>query len=199
MPEHLFWSDEKAIDEFLKHAAIGHLTTIDPDGSPHTVPLSFVWHEGSILLHTGSGAKIGHIAKNPQAAFAVTEYLGLVTSEVTGDNNPCRDTNLGLSVLIRGQAREITEPARKLEVMNQIIAKYDPRAARLGEAHGSPFRIIEIKMSSLTARRFLLLNKQLEFRAAVAERLQKRGLVQSSAQDLKAAILLRQSLDQPDR
>jgi hypothetical protein len=151
-----------------------------------------------------------HLAGNSKAAFAVTETLALLTSEITADNNPCRDTHLGHSVLIRGLARELAEPAEKLAILNLIIAKYDPKAARLGESlpaseavETNPVfaacRVVKIEVVKLTARRLMLLNKPENYRAALAQHFEARGLALNSARDLKTALLLRSVTSGPDR
>ena len=200
------WTDEAAIDEFLRTEEIGHLTTLDDEGWPHTVPLDYVWHEEAIFFHTGPGGKLDRLTRNPKTSFAVTEALDLVTSEVHGDFGPCRDLHLGRSVLIRGLAEEIADPSRKLEILNLIIAKYDPRAARLGNGQAgsgdaaSPpgltaCRVVRLETVSLTARRLLMQNKPKDRRAATADYFQRRGLALGSARNLKTALLLRETLD----
>jgi nitroimidazol reductase NimA-like FMN-containing flavoprotein (pyridoxamine 5'-phosphate oxidase superfamily) len=204
------WSDEAAVNDFLLRAEVGHLTTMDSEGWPHTVPLDYAWHERAIFFHTGSGAKMEHLANNSKAAFAVTEALAPLTSEITSDNNPCRDTHLGRSVLIQGLARELAKPAEKLAGLNLIIAKYDPKAVRLGDnPPGSEAvttnpafeacRVVKIEAVKLTARRFMLMNKPAEYRAALAKRLEARGLALDSARDLKTALLLRSATFGPER
>ena len=196
------WSDEAAVNDFLLHGEVGHLTTIDSEGWPHTVPVDYVWHDRAIFFHSGSGAKMSHLALNPKAAFAVTEALETLTSEVTSDNNPCHDNHLGRSVLIHGLAREIADPVEKMEVLNIIISKYDPKAIRLGEnLPGSESvktqpafkacRVVKIEVTKLTACRLLLVNKPAEYRTALADYFEARGLAVDSARDLKTSILLR--------
>jgi len=113
-------------------------------------------------------------------------------------------------VLIRGLAREISEPAEKMAVLNLIIAKYDPKALRLGEKppglealKAKPdfavCRVVKIEVVKLTARRFLLMNKPAEYRDALARQFEARGLALDSARDLKTALLLRSALPGPDR
>jgi nitroimidazol reductase NimA-like FMN-containing flavoprotein (pyridoxamine 5'-phosphate oxidase superfamily) len=206
------WSDEAAVNDFLWQAEVGLLTTVDPEGWPHTVPIDYVWHDQAVFFHTGSGAKMEHLTRNPKVALAVTEALAPLTSEILSisDDSPCRDTHLGRSVLIRGLAREISEPADKMAVLNLIIAKYDPKARRLGEKPPglealktnpdfAACRVVKIEVVKLTARRFMLLNKPAEYRAALARQFEARGLALDSARDLKTALLLRSALPGPDR
>ena len=155
-----------------------------------------------------------HLARNPKAALAVTEAMEPLTSEIiseiTSEASPCRDTHLGLSVLIRGLARELSEPAEKMAVLNLIIAKYDPQALRLGQNPAgleaektnpgfAACRVVKIEVVKLTARRFMLLNKPAEYRAALAQGFEARGWARASARDLKTALLLRSALPGPDR
>jgi len=204
------WSDEAAVNDFLGRAEVGHLTTVDAEGWPHTVPIDYVWHDQAIFFHTGSGAKMDHLAKNPQAALAVTEALEPLTSEITSENNPCRDTHLGRSVLIRGLARELAGTAEKITVLNLLIGKYDPRAARLGENPPeaealktnpgfAACRVVKLEVVKLTARRFMLLNRPAEYRAALAQRFEARGRALGSARSFKTALLLRSAVPGPDR
>jgi nitroimidazol reductase NimA-like FMN-containing flavoprotein (pyridoxamine 5'-phosphate oxidase superfamily) len=204
------WSDEAAVHDFLLCGELGHLTTIDSEGWPHTVPIDYVWHDRSVFFHSGPGAKLDHLALNPKAAFVVTEALEPLTSEITYDNNPCLDTHLGRSVLIRGLAREVVEPAEKLEILNIIISKYDPKALRLGEnlpgseaikSHPgfAACRVMRIEVVKLTGCRLLLLNQPAEYRAALADHFEARGLALDSARDLKTSILLRSVTPGPGR
>jgi nitroimidazol reductase NimA-like FMN-containing flavoprotein (pyridoxamine 5'-phosphate oxidase superfamily) len=204
------WSDEAAVHDFLRRGEVGHLTTVDAEGWPHTVPLDYVWHDQAIFFHTGPGAKLDHLAQNPKAAFAVTEALELLTSEITADKSPCRDTHLGRSALVRGLAREIADPAEKVGLLNLIIAKYEHRAALMDDSLAGPesveshpgfaaCRVVKIEVVQLTARIFLLQKKPAEYRAALAGRFEARGLALNSARDLKTSILLRSLATAPGR
>ncbi len=200
------WKDEAAIEEFLRQTEIGHLTTIDPDGWPHTVPLNFLWQGGSIFFHTGLGDKIEHLRQNPKVAFSVTEALSVLTSDFTA--SPCRNAQLGRSVLIRGLAREIKSPEQKAAILTRLVAKYDPAAITtdsgadqlapevLLEQPGFQATIVvEIETAGLAARRHLLPNKPEKYRKAVAAYFQKRGQDRGDERDLKTALLVSQTFD----
>lgn len=206
MKKKSIWDDQPAIDEFLREQEVGHLTTIDGEGWPHTVPVNFLWHGGAVFIHGGPGVKIENLRANPKVAFAVTEALGLVTVDLTG--SPCQDTQLGRSVLIQGPAREIKNPDQKLRVLNRLIAKYDPAAeGRFESGHFTPegladqsvfhhCLVVEIQAQNLTARRQILLGKPEKFRKTAAAFFQRRGHELMSSRDLKTAMLINQSLDQ---
>ena len=200
MRKELVWTDEQAIDDFLQSQEIGHLTTIDPDGWPRAVPLNYLWQGGAIYFHTGLGGKIEDLRQNPKVSFTVTEALGLLTSEISA--SPCRDTQLGQSVLIRGLAKEIRNPEQKQRVLNKFIAKYDPAAVVDPESEQmAPESImdqpgfhqclvVEIEVASLIGRRHLLDGKPEKYRQAVADYFQKKAQDFGSERDFKTARLL---------
>lgn len=205
MREAFVWNDEAAIDEFLRTREIGHLTTLDGEGWPHTVPLDYLWQGGVIFLHTGLGAKIEHLRRNPKVSFVVTEVLSVLGGDFTA--SPCRQTQLGRSVLIRGVAREVRATERKLLVLNKLVAKYDPAAGQPSEEAQltaeslvdqpgfAACQVVEIEVTSLTARCHLLLNKPEKYRKAAAAYFQGRGQETGDARDLKTALLLSQTYD----
>ena len=48
------------------------LATVRPDGSPHLVPIWFVWHENKAYLCTSANSrKAKNIANNPRVMFAL--------------------------------------------------------------------------------------------------------------------------------
>lgn len=205
MRDAFVWTDEAAIDEFLRAREIGHLTTLDEDGWPHTVPLDYVWQGGAVFFHTGLGAKMEHLRRNPKVSFVVTEVLSVLGGDFTA--SPCRQTHLGRSVLIRGLAREVTAPERKLLVLNKFAAKYDPavgqpseqaqmNAESLVDQPGfAACQVVEIEVVGLTARQHLLPNKPEKYRKAAAAYFQRRGQATGDARDLKTAQLLSQTYD----
>lgn len=199
------WADDAAIDDFLRGQEIGHLTTLDAEGWPHTVAVNYVWHGGNVYFHSGLTGKIDRLRVNPKVSFAVTEPLGLLTSEFT--SGPCHDTQMGLSVLIRGLAKEIKSPDRKFSIINKLISKYDPLAAKDPDAERmapeaimdqpsfQACQVIEIETVSLTARRSLLDGKPEKYRRAAAAHLQQLGQEKGRERDLKTAVLINQSFD----
>mgnify|MGYP003623366196 CR=1 FL=1 len=154
--------------------------------------------------HTGRSGKVERLRANPKVSFAVTEALGLLTSDFS--SGPCQDTQWGRSVLIRGLAAEIKLPERKLLVLNKIIAKYDPAAlanpesekmapeAIMDQPGFQACLVVEIKVSQMTARRHLLDDKPEKYRRTVAAHFQRLGQETGRQRDLKSAILINQRL-----
>ena len=67
------------------------LTTVNPDGSPHVMPLGVLWVDGALYFNSGSGTrKSQNLAQNPHCALAIaTEPFDLV---IEGDARKVTDT-----------------------------------------------------------------------------------------------------------
>jgi PPOX class probable F420-dependent enzyme len=58
--------------EFLKKPLLARISTIDPDGYPHTVPVWFdVDGDDLIFISVRNTAKVGHIQANPKGAVTI--------------------------------------------------------------------------------------------------------------------------------
>ncbi len=58
--------------EFLKKPLIARLSTIGPDGYPHTVPVWFMLDgDDLVIISDRSTRKVGHIAANPKGAISI--------------------------------------------------------------------------------------------------------------------------------
>ncbi len=63
---------DDTIREFLKQPFVARITTIDPDGYPHTVPVWYLLDGDDIVISSvGSARKIRNIRVNPKGAVTV--------------------------------------------------------------------------------------------------------------------------------
>jgi PPOX class probable F420-dependent enzyme len=63
----------------------GHVATVDPDGSPHVVPLWFVWLEDAVYVSCREGSRVtANVVRREEAAVSIdrgvrwTEYQGVL-------------------------------------------------------------------------------------------------------------------------
>ena len=60
------------IREFLQKPLIARLSTIDPNGYPHTVPVWFALDgDDLVVISVRDTRKVGHILANPKGAIAI--------------------------------------------------------------------------------------------------------------------------------
>lgn len=62
----------EAAREFLQKPLIARMSTIDPDGYPHSVPVWFMLDgDDIVVMAVRSTRKVGHIAANPKGAVVI--------------------------------------------------------------------------------------------------------------------------------
>ena len=67
--------EQAHIIDRLRQAEYAYFTTIRPDGRPHTVPVCFLWEDGTILiLSLAHGVKINNLRQNSQVNLAIDHF-----------------------------------------------------------------------------------------------------------------------------
>lgn len=107
-------------EAILKSAEFGTLSTVDGEGMPHAVPMSYVWHGGVIYLHcAGMGLKADNMKGNPNICFSVVGFTKAVFRD--GDY-----TSQFESVVIYAKAQEITGGDEHRNALYVLSEKYFP-------------------------------------------------------------------------
>ncbi len=58
--------------EFLQKPLVARMSTVDPDGYPHTLPVWFMLDgDDLVVISVSSTRKVGHIQANPKGAIVV--------------------------------------------------------------------------------------------------------------------------------
>ncbi len=93
----------------LAAAAIYWLSTVRPDGRPHTTPLIAVWLDGALHFATGPAErKARNLAANPPCTLT------------TG----CNRYDAGLDVIVESQVVAVTDEDELLRLAEAYVAKY---------------------------------------------------------------------------
>jgi general stress protein 26 len=100
------WAEAR---EHLENAEVYWLSTVRPDGRPHVTPLVAVWLDGALYFCTGpEERKAKNLRRNSHCIIT------------TG-----RNVFEGLDVVVEGEAKRVTEPAKLQRVADAYEAKYD--------------------------------------------------------------------------
>lgn len=92
----------------LDGASIGHLATIQPDGSPHSVPVYLGTRGDRIVFLTGPDTrKARNLRRDPRLALSVAPA-----------DNPFQP------VIVRGRVVDWIEGDAAWEIIDQLVAKY---------------------------------------------------------------------------
>jgi len=98
---------DSAVREFLQKPLLARMSTIDPDGWPHTVPVWFMLDgDDVVVISVRKTAKIGHIQANPKGAL-----------QIGGDSND------GGGYLLKGIFSIEEDPGDVW--MNKLIYRYE--------------------------------------------------------------------------
>ena len=139
-------SDEEARD-ILAAATSGVLALAGENGYPYAVPISYVYHEGKIILH---GAPAGHkhelLARDNHVSFCVVDLNDIVPQEFT---------TYFRSAIVFGTVRTITDPAEKQAALEAVGHKYSPGQNGLLPYIGKHFdyvKVMVLEIDHLTAK-----------------------------------------------
>ncbi|WP_343208796.1 pyridoxamine 5'-phosphate oxidase family protein [Anaerolentibacter hominis] len=102
----------------LERGTSGVLSVLGDDGYPYGVPLSYVYHDGTIIFHCAkSGHKIDAMTRNDKVSFCVIDQDHIVPEEFT---------TYFRSVIVFGRARILEGDAQKRSAIEKLAKKYSP-------------------------------------------------------------------------
>lgn len=137
--------------QLLSEAEVGRLAMATPQGHPYIVPLNYVVLNKEIYFHCArEGRKLDILRQNPQVCFEVDSLLGIKAS-----SKACEFGAYYKSVLAFGQAHEVTDAARKVEILNALTAKYAPVGHSfepVTEREGAQVTVVGIRVNMLTGK-----------------------------------------------
>lgn len=144
--------DDAQIQALLETQQVGHIATVNSDGSPYVLPVHFVYFDGKIFVHgLPKGQKIENIAADPRVSFCVEKMNGFILDKV-----PCNVNTAYQSVVIRGTARMLSDLSQKSQVLRHIVEKYTPTLSmsKVPEAAIRGTGVIEITVEEWTGKFF---------------------------------------------
>jgi len=113
----------------LSGERLGRVAVVDEQG-PIVFPVNFVLDRHMVVFRTDEGTKLDAAARGSQVAF-----------EIDGTDEAARS---GWSVLIRGEATEVTDPAELARLRKRRLVPWAP---------GARSRYVRILPAKLTGRR----------------------------------------------
>lgn len=139
----------------LDKATSGVLAVHGDDGYPYAVPLSYVYHDGSIYFHSAKeGHKLDAIKNNDKVSFCV-----ILLDNPVGEGF----TTYFMSVIAFGRARIIEDAEEKQKTIEILSDRYFPdiKEASLEEIKKSNerFLMIEMKIEHITGKQAIEMAK----------------------------------------
>ena len=145
--------EKAAAEKLLKRAQVASFACIDEQGSPYAVPVHFTYEHGKVYIHgLDRGTKIDYIRQCGRVCLTIWEMSGLLEKpEMT---SPCSVNTDYESVVIRGNARILTDPALKRKALLWIVQKYTPHLAELEmpDTAVQSTSVIEVTPTAMTGK-----------------------------------------------
>jgi uncharacterized protein len=138
---------ESAAKEILQKGEYGILSTVDVDGQPYGVPVSYSYTEDVIYFHCAvEGHKVENLSSNNKVSFCVvgkTEVL------------PAQFATKYESAIVFGEAFELKDD-EKYKGLLELLKKYSSGSMEKGlryiESDGSKTRVYKINVESITGK-----------------------------------------------
>lgn len=133
--------------EILKICEYGVLSTIDKNGYPYGVPLSYVYIDNSIYFHSATeGNKLDNILNNNKVSFCVVGKTSIL---------PDKFSTKYESVIVFGKATEAIAD-EKNKALLEILNKYSPDFIEKGKTYiqnaSSKTKVIKITIEHISGK-----------------------------------------------
>lgn len=139
------------INAVLDKCKEGVLCTIGQDGYPYGTPVNYVRDGDCILFH---GRKMGEKADNIKKCDKVCLTVMITNGFEHCGPDACNTTTNYESVIVRGTVSEVTDEAKKVDMLRKTIAKLVPERVpdTMNEKMALAAAIYAIKIESATGK-----------------------------------------------
>jgi uncharacterized protein len=139
---------KEATEDILNRGLAGVLGVNGDDGYPYTVPISYVYDNGKIYLHSAnSGHKLDGIRRNDKVSFCVIDQNQVVPEELT---------TYFRSAIVFGRARIVEDDTVKrhaLELLGQkYSANYPEKTATSIRKEWKAVSVVEIVVEHMSGK-----------------------------------------------
>jgi PPOX class probable F420-dependent enzyme len=122
---------EEELDAFLHEPHLARLSTINPDGTPHTMPIWYEWRDGAIWMSTQSiQRKVKNMQRDPRVTVLIDKdgfpYKGvMIYGEASLDFEDA--VNKRISIF----ERYFGDHARAVAYAQELAKKWEPVMVRI--------------------------------------------------------------------
>lgn len=135
------------IAALLDMAEFGVLSTVDPDGQPYGVPLSYVYKNNAVYFHSAlTGQKLDNIQENGKVSFCVVGQTKVLPEKFSTEFE---------SVIVFGTAAEVVGE-EKMNALIWLVEKYCPVFLTEGQVYARKAEaetlVVKINVSHATGK-----------------------------------------------
>jgi hypothetical protein len=115
--------DESVIQALLDQSPVGRAATINRRGYPVIKPVNYLYWDKRIYFHSSKkGEKINDIRRGSPVCFEIDQPISYVAAQ----GHACKADYYFRSLILKGRASEIKNRKRKTEILERLMAKYQP-------------------------------------------------------------------------
>ena len=143
--------NRKTIEAILIRSPVGRIATINQSGIPVIKPVTFLFWNEKIYIHSSKkGEKIEDIKRGSPICFELDEPIAYAAAQGIA----CRSSYYYRSIVIQGKAAFLDLEDKKLEVLEQLMEKYQPEGGYEGipEEILKKTAVIEISIETITGK-----------------------------------------------
>ena len=140
----------KSISALLARSLYGHISTINQDGSPYTIGVNLIYHNGKFYFHCGlNGKKLDNIRRDNRVCINIDEMMELKNKNIA---TPCGASIMYESVVASGRAFTVNENKEKAEILRIFAHKFAPEVSGIPMPEESLNRtlVVEINVDDMT-------------------------------------------------
>lgn len=176
--------ERQLIEEVLNKAPAGYLAFNGADGWPRITPLNFVYEDGWIYWHGAvAGERFNCLREDPRAVFAAVLFPLYLPSYFAAEENATAATSTFKSVIVRGLVNSFIDPDEKCQVLNKLMAKYQPEGRYRKITANDPFYakilpvtgVYGLRVEEMVGKFKFAQNKSVEDRRKIVAKLKERG------------------------
>ncbi len=148
--------DSASCEEFLQMSPpVGRFTTVDHGGAPYTVPVHYVYLDGTIYIHGSTCGKKGqNVLANPKACFEIDEMEGLASFR--GGRRLHGKHNLPQCHCLRRGPASLTTGRKNGKALDAIVAKLTPvyKGTALPDKKVETTGVIALRADEISGKQF---------------------------------------------
>lgn len=140
-------TDESVIKQILHAGHLMHLALSDQD-VPFLVPLFYAYDGEAIYFHSAkAGTKIDIIQRNPFVCFEVSDYQGIIKSDMA-----CNFEARHRTVIGTGRASFVEQREEKIRILDLIVAQFSEQKFTYPEPNLKATFVIRIDIDSIKGK-----------------------------------------------
>ena len=135
------------LTDILKQGHLMHLALSD-NNVPFLVPLFYAYDGTALYFHSAkAGTKIEILQRNPLVCFEISDYQGVISSDMACNFEARHRTVIGL-----GRASFIQSQEEKVRILDLIVARFSQQTFSYPQANLTATTVVRIDIASMKGK-----------------------------------------------